>query len=47
MNDEQINDIPVGDSQCGKLVQVGDPVTWKKSGRMVTGNGFRLYPDYI
>ena len=34
MDDEQINDIPAGDSKCGKIVQVGDPVTWKKSGRM-------------
>ena len=34
MDDEQIDDIPTLNCNCGKLTMVGDPVTWKKSGRM-------------
>ena len=34
MDEEQIFDIPDMGSHCGKLSLVGDPVTWKKSGRM-------------
>jgi len=36
MDDEQIDDIPakIGEATCGKIAMVGDPVTWKKSGRM-------------
>ena len=34
MDDEQIDDIPTMNCNCGKLTMVGDPVTWKKSGRM-------------
>ena len=34
MDDDQIDDIPAGNSKCGKITEVSDPVTWKKSGRM-------------
>ncbi len=34
MDDEQIDEIPSMDGKCGKITEVGEPVTYKKSGRM-------------
>jgi len=34
MDDEQIDEIPSMEGKCGKITEVGEPVTYKKSGRM-------------